>query len=102
LKELRDSIDEERVPSNPSSLVATQQPAFPHASPTISIDSLSSAILTDNVTTAADAVHDGTSVLADNLKRLALSPSEDRLFGKSSGDVLIQAAMELKEGYTQS
>ena len=47
-------------------------------------------------------LHDDTSVLTDNLKRLALSPSEYRFFGKSSGAVLIQAAMELKQEYTQS
>ena len=47
-------------------------------------------------------LHDDTSVLTDNLKRLALSPSEYRFFGKSSGAVLIQAAMELKQEYAQS
>ena len=54
------------------------------------------------MTATDDGVHDDTSVLTDNLKRLALSPSEYRFFGKSSGAVLIQAAMELKQEYTQS
>lgn len=54
------------------------------------------------MTAPDDGVHDDTSVLADNLRELALSPSEYRFFGKSSGAVLIQAAMELKQEYTQS
>ena len=54
------------------------------------------------MTAPDDGVHDDTSVLSDNLKRLALSPSEYRFFGKSSGAVLIQAAMEIKQEYTQS
>ena len=54
------------------------------------------------MTAPDEGVHDDTSVLSDNLKRLALSPSEYRFFGKSSGAVLIQAAMELKQEYTQA
>lgn len=39
-------------------------------------------------------------LLADNLKRLTIDPCEYRFFGKSSGAMLIQTAMELKHEYT--
>ena len=73
-------------------------------SSTTSIDPLTSAIrgTNEDVPVPDDGLHDDTSVLTDNLKRLALSPSEYRFFGKSSGPVLIQAAMELKREYSQS
>lgn len=39
-------------------------------------------------------------ILADNLRRLTIDPHEYRFFGKSSGAMLIQTAMELKHEYT--
>jgi hypothetical protein len=39
-------------------------------------------------------------LLADNLRRLTIDPHEYRFFGKSSGAMLIQTAMELKHEYT--
>jgi hypothetical protein len=54
------------------------------------------------VTAPDDGLQDDTSVLTDNLKQLSLSPSEYRFFGKSSGAVLIQAAMDLKQEYAKS
>lgn len=81
-----------------------QQPTFALAPPTASIDTLTSAIrgATDNVPIPNDGVDADASVISDNLERLALSPSEYRFFGKSSGTMLIQAAMELKQEYSQS
>jgi hypothetical protein len=89
---------------NPSLLVTTQQPAFPIPTSAHSIDTLTSAIraTADNVIAPDGGLHDSTSVLTVNHKRLAVSPSEYRFFGKSSGAVLIQAAMELKQEYAQS
>lgn len=43
---------------------------------------------------------DAHLVIADNLKQLALEPKEYRFFGKSSGAMLIQTAIELKNEYT--
>jgi len=37
--------------------------------------------------------------LADNLKRLSLDPHQYRFFGKSSGAMLIQTAIDLKNEY---
>ncbi|PFH50026.1 hypothetical protein AMATHDRAFT_75846 [Amanita thiersii Skay4041] len=39
-------------------------------------------------------------ILADNLKGLSIDPAEYRFFGKSSGAMLIQTAIELKNEYT--
>ncbi|ESK85138.1 hypothetical protein Moror_3593 [Moniliophthora roreri MCA 2997] len=41
-------------------------------------------------------------VLSDNVKRLAISPEQSRFFGKSSGIMLIQTAIDLKEEYTKN
>lgn len=41
----------------------------------------------------------GHVILTDNLKRLSMDPTEYRFFGKSSGAMLIQTAMELKNEY---
>lgn len=41
-------------------------------------------------------------ILADNLKRLSIDPADYRFFGKSSGAMLIQTAIELKNEYTGS
>ena len=81
-----------------------QQSAFIHASPATSIDTLTTAIrgTTENVPTPNDGVAVDTSNLSDNLKRLALNPTEYRFFGKSSSAMLVEAAMELKQEYTQS
>jgi hypothetical protein len=43
---------------------------------------------------------DAHIILADNLKQLSLEPKEYRFFGKSSGAMLIQTAIELKNEYT--
>lgn len=39
-------------------------------------------------------------LLADNLKQLSIDPVDYRFFGKSSGAMLIQTAIELKNEYT--
>lgn len=39
-------------------------------------------------------------ILADSFKRLSIDPIENRFFGKSSGAMLIQTAIELKNEYT--
>lgn len=39
-------------------------------------------------------------ILADNLKQLSIDPADYRFFGKSSGAMLIQTAIELKNEYT--
>lgn len=39
-------------------------------------------------------------MITDNLKRLNLDPTEYRFFGKSSGAMLIQTAIELKNEFT--
>ena len=38
--------------------------------------------------------------LADHMKSLQIDPSENRFFGKSSGAMLVQAAIDLKHEYT--
>lgn len=78
-----------------------QQPAFIHTSPTTSIDTLTTAIhgTTDNVN---DGVAADTSIRSDNLERLALNPTEYRFLRKSSSAMVVEAAMELKQEYTQS
>ena len=42
------------------------------------------------------------AVLLDNLKRLEIGKPDSRFFGKSSGVMLVQTAMELKSEYTGS
>lgn len=42
---------------------------------------------------------DPTLVLADKLRRMAISPGDFRFFGKSSGAMLIRTAIELKNEY---
>ena len=42
------------------------------------------------------------AVLLDNLKRLEIGKPDSRFFGKSSGAMLVQTAMELKSEYTGS
>lgn len=42
------------------------------------------------------------AVLLDNLKRLEIGNPDSRFFGKSSGAMLVQTAMELKSEYTGS
>ena len=43
-----------------------------------------------------------SAVLLDNLKRLEIGKVDSRFFGKSSGVMLVQTAMELKSEYTGS
>ena len=43
---------------------------------------------------------DPSLILADNLKQMALTPNDLRFFGKSSGAMLVQTAIELRTEYT--
>jgi hypothetical protein len=42
---------------------------------------------------------DPSLLLADNLKQMALTPNDLRFFGKSSGRMLVQTAIELRNDY---
>ncbi|KAF8150167.1 fungal-specific transcription factor domain-containing protein [Crassisporium funariophilum] len=116
-KELSDSLDndswptERPRPSDPSSLVAhaggvgSAYEAYCRHTPSHALASVTSAIRggsCDMTPPKGPDEDDSTLILADNLKRLAIDPNEYRFFGKSSGAMLIQTAIELKHEYTQS
>ena len=64
-------------------------------------DIAASAIRTLNEPANADD-DNAHLILADNLRTLSIDPVDYRFFGKSSGAMLIQTAIELKNEYTGS
>ncbi|TFK36748.1 fungal-specific transcription factor domain-containing protein [Crucibulum laeve] len=117
LKELNSNLDQdlwalERAPPlNPSTLVSCAGPSRSPSSAQLAHpdprDIITSAIR--NVGTTPDSRYGlpddededlQHAILTDNLKRLSLQPDEYRFFGKSSGAMLIQTAIDLKNEYT--
>jgi len=106
-KELNAYLDgnwtNERPPVNPSALVGDIASKAQPTAPTL--ETVTSAIrgaMEDRFDTAKPDPNDGddpTLVLADKLRRMAISPSGFRFFGKSSGAMLIRTAIELKNEY---
>jgi len=94
----------ERPPVNPSALVGDIASKAQPTAPTL--ETVTSAIrgaMEDKFDSAKpnpdDDDDDPTLVLADKLRRIAISPSDFRFFGKSSGAMLIRTAIELKNEY---
>lgn len=64
---------------------------------------LATSAIRNSMTDSANADDDNAHlILADNLKQLSIDPVDYRFFGKSSGAMLIQTAIELKNEYTGS
>lgn len=75
--------------------------SFPDAFGRTPRDIATSALRKADMTTKEEPDDDSAHLLlADNLRRLTIDPHEYRFFGKSSGAMLIQTAMELKHEYT--
>ena len=84
---------------NPSSLVGSQSSVVPNSFNYREITT--TALRKSDVVTKEEPEDDSAHlILADNLRRLTIDPHEYRFFGKSSGAMLIQTAMELKHEYT--
>lgn len=106
-KELNAYLDgnwsNERPPVNPSALVGDiDSKAQPNAATLETVTSAIRGVMEDkpdNVRPDTDDDDDPTLVLADNLRRMAISPSDFRFFGKSSGAMLLRTAIELKNEY---
>jgi len=106
-KELNAYLDgkwsNERPPVNPSALVDDiASKAQPNAATLETITSAIRGVMEDKRDTArtdTDDDDDPTLALADNLRRMAISPTDFRFFGKSSGPMLLRTAVELKNEY---
>jgi hypothetical protein len=106
-KELNAHLDgnwsNERPPVNPSALVGDiASKAQPNAATLETVTSAIRGVMEDKPDTArsdTDDDDDPTLVLADNLRRMAISPSDFRFFGKSSGAILLRTAIGLKNEY---
>lgn len=114
-KKLTESLDSnwmsERPPADPSELIgrslttlASGPSHYPGKNTTVGIDYATTSIrhAANEPMSPPDVEDETTLILADNLQRLELEPSEYRFFGKSSGAMLIHAALELKSEYTGS
>lgn len=74
----------------------TMTPASPRDIATSVIRGVGNPVNTDDIQ-EEDFAH---LLLVDNLKKLSIDPRDFRFFGKSSGAMLVQTAMELKNNYT--
>ncbi|KXN82670.1 Transcriptional activator protein acu-15 [Leucoagaricus sp. SymC.cos] len=108
LRELDIAIDKEdfpldQPPIDPSPLVTTAAKQDKNDGARSVVD-IATSVLRRYGSAAQDADErfedDAHLILADNLKQLSLDPKEYRFFGKSSGAMLIQTAIELKNEYT--
>lgn len=88
---------------DPSPLVASTSKQDPNENARSIVD-IATSILRhygSNIPSSDERFRDDAHlILADNLKQLALEPKDYRFFGKSSGAMLIQTAIELKNEYT--
>ena len=93
----------ERPPVDPSALVGDiVSKAQSNASTLETVTSAIRGAMEDKSdTTRSDPPNDDdpSLLLADNLKQLAITPNDLRFFGKSSGRMLVQTAMELRNDY---
>lgn len=97
MRELNASLESSESFQNPSSLVGLPcTDAFGRTPGDIATSVLRKADITTKEEPDEDSAH---LLLADNLRRLTIDPHEYRFFGKSSGAMLIQTAMELKHEY---
>ncbi|KIM40773.1 hypothetical protein M413DRAFT_446153 [Hebeloma cylindrosporum] len=100
---LDDNWANERPPVDPSTLVGDIANKAQPNSPTL--EAVACAIrgaMEDKFDSARpdpDDDDDPTLILADKLRRMELSPTDVRFFGKSSGVMLLRTAIELKNEY---
>jgi hypothetical protein len=100
LRELDSSLDKSGWAGN--SVFTNPPPGTPSCiNPSDPRDIAASAIRTLNEPIIADD-DNAHLILADNLRTLSIDPVDYRFFGKSSGAMLIQTAIELKNEYTGS
>ncbi|KAJ2936610.1 hypothetical protein H1R20_g483, partial [Candolleomyces eurysporus] len=100
LRELDSSLDKSGWAGN--SVFTNPPPATPSCiNPSDPRDIAATAIRTLNEPVNADD-DNAHLILADNLRTLSIDPVDYRFFGKSSGAMLIQTAIELKNEYTGS
>ena len=105
LRELNIAIDTQdldQLPTDPSPLVSssTKKDQYENVQPIV--DLATSFIRRYGTTDNRNDDHsddDGHLLIADDLKQLSLEPKEYRFFGKSSGAMLIQTAIDLKNEY---
>ncbi|KAK2459718.1 hypothetical protein APHAL10511_008252 [Amanita phalloides] len=98
LKEINSSLDSLESFQSPTS---AESHIIPNAFVSSPRDIATSAIRNVNGVLKEEPEDDDMKlILADNLRRLSIDPQEYRFFGKSSGAMLIQTAMELKDEYT--
>jgi hypothetical protein len=89
----------EEPPVDPSALVGDiASKAQPNAPTLETVTSAIRGAMEGKSDTSSSDDNDPTLHLADNLKRMVLTPS-DLFFGKSSGAMLIRTAIELKNEY---
>ncbi|KIM40778.1 hypothetical protein M413DRAFT_167868 [Hebeloma cylindrosporum] len=97
----------ERPPIDPSTLVGgIASKSQPNASTIEKVTSAIQGAMEDKSDSPRSDVdnpgeEDPTLILADNLKRMALT-SSDQFFGKSSGAMLIRSAFELRKEYMEN
>ncbi|KAF5342022.1 hypothetical protein D9611_002055 [Ephemerocybe angulata] len=96
LRELDSTLDHPNPGASSNSVFSAGRTA---AAVALAKGSQGMAALEDAVVHEEDNAH---LILADNLKQLSLDPVDYRFFGKSSGAMLIQTAIELKNEYTGS
>jgi len=97
-----DTQDLDQFPIDPSPLVSssTKKDQYENVQPIV--DLAASVIRRYGTTNNRNDDHsddDGHLLIADDLKQLSLEPKEYRFFGKSSGAMLIQTAIDLKNEY---
>jgi len=86
-------------PVDPSALVGDiASKARPNAPTPETVTSAIRGAMEGKFDTSRTNDNDPTLLLADNLKRMVLTPN-DQFFGKSSGAMLIRTAVELKNEY---
>jgi len=97
-----DMHDLDQLPIDPSPLVSssTKKDQYENVQPIV--DLATSVLRRYGTTDNRNDDHsddDAHLLIAENLKQLSLEPKEYRFFGKSSGAMLIQTAIELKNEY---
>jgi len=105
LRELNIAIDIQdldQLPIDPSPLVSssTKKDHYENVQPIV--DLATSILRRYGTTDSRNDDHsddDAHLMIAENLKQLSLEPKEYRFFGKSSGAMLIQTAIDLKNEY---
>ncbi|KAF9001492.1 fungal-specific transcription factor domain-containing protein [Cyathus striatus] len=94
------------APIQPSSLTASIPSSLPGPTPPRNPTEIATSVIRRAGTVPpADQVEDVDEqqlILSENLKRLVIDPGNYRFFGKSSGAMLIQTALELKKEYEVS